>query len=52
MDTKDFAGHDGGDGETIEYVDEGFPNLNRRATFAFIVKAVNYHFNTLFWFVG
>ena len=41
MDTEDFAGYDGGDGETIEDVDEGFPDFNRRASFTFVIKSVD-----------
>lgn len=42
MDAEDFAGNDGGDRETIEDVDEGFPDFDRGATFTFVIKAVDY----------
>jgi hypothetical protein len=41
VDAEDFAGYDGGDGETIEDVDECFPNLDGCASFAFVVEAVD-----------
>ena len=41
MDAEDFPGYDGGDGETIEYVDEGFPDFDTCTTFTFIVEAVH-----------
>ena len=42
MDAKDFTGDDGGDGEAVEDVDEGFPNFNRGAAFTFVVEAVDW----------
>ena len=41
MDAEDFAGYYGGDGETIEDVDEGFPYFDGCASFAFIVKSID-----------
>jgi hypothetical protein len=42
VDAEDFAGYDGGDGETIEYVNESFPDFDRGTTFAFVIEAVDY----------
>jgi hypothetical protein len=42
VDTEDFSGYNGGDGETIEYVDEGFPDFDRGATFTFVVESVDW----------
>ena len=41
MDAEDFPGDDGGDRETIEDVDEGFPDFDRCAAFTFVVEAVD-----------
>jgi len=41
VDAEYFSGDDGCDGETIEYVNEGFPDFDRCASFAFVVEAVD-----------
>lgn len=42
MDAKDFGGDDGGKRKRVEGVDEGFPDFNVAAAFAFVVKTVDY----------
>ena len=42
MDAEDFAGYDGGYGEAVEDVDEGFPDFYGGAAFTFVVEAVDY----------
>lgn len=42
MDAEDFAGDDGGYGEAVEDVDEGFPDFYGGAAFTFIVEAIYY----------
>jgi len=42
VDAEDFAGDDGGYGEAVEDVDEGFPDFYGGATFTFVVEAVHY----------
>jgi hypothetical protein len=42
VDAEDFACHDGGYGEAVEHVDKCFPDFDTRASFAFIVKSVDY----------
>ena len=41
MDAEDFGGYYCGDGETVEDVDEGFPDFDGCAAFAFIVESIN-----------
>lgn len=41
VDTKDLAGDDGGDGEGVEHVDKGFPDLDVCPPFAFVVETVH-----------
>lgn len=43
MDAEDFAGDDGGYGEAVEDVDEGFPDFDGGAAFAFVVEAVDWN---------
>jgi hypothetical protein len=42
VDAKDFGGDYCGDGETVEDVDEGFPDFEGCATFTLVVEAVYY----------
>jgi hypothetical protein len=49
MDTKDFAGYYGNDGQAIEYIDERFPDFDARATLAFVVEAIDYYQHQLTW---
>ena len=42
MDAEDFAGYDGGYGEAVEDVDEGFPDFYGGAAFTFVVETVDY----------
>jgi len=41
MDTENFRCYNGGDGETVEYIDEGLPSLDVTSSFAFVVEAID-----------
>jgi hypothetical protein len=41
MNAEDLGCDDGGDGEAVEDVDEGLPNLDVAATFALVVEAID-----------
>ena len=43
VDAEDFAGDNGGYGEAVEDVDEGFPDFDGGAAFAFVVEAVDWN---------
>jgi len=41
MHTKDFGCNYGGNGKTIKYVNERFPNLDVTSSFTLVVEAID-----------